>query len=246
VNAPKTQITPSDPARQSVASLERNVSFFRDNAAYSNNVGMLDTYRNIRTVLNAELRGIERLLDVGNGGTFDYDPAVAREVTAVDLFLEELSADAFPRNVRLKNGSALDLPEPDASFDGVLMSMLIHHLVGKSVSESLANTSRALAEAWRVLKPGGKLIISESCVPAWFYAFERAVFPLVTRVIGFFTDHPATLQFPAELIVDLAAKEVSADLVVSPIPRGRWILQFNVKFPTALTPAVPHLFIARK
>ena len=40
----------------------------------------------------------------------------------------------------------------------------------------VANVRRAIAEAERVLEPGGRLIVAESCVPAWFYPVERALF----------------------------------------------------------------------
>jgi SAM-dependent methyltransferase len=238
-------VTPA-PSRQTEASIEKNASFFRDNVtSYSNHVDALDTYRNIRAFTDAALRGMDRLLDIGNGGTFDYDVAQVRELVAVDLFLEELPASHFPPNVVPKNGTALNLLEPDASFDGVIISMLIHHLVGKTLSESKDNIFRALAEAFRVLKPGGRLVIIESCVPAWFYGFERLVFPVASRLIGRFMEHPPTLQFPAVIISEFL-KSHSAAVEVAAIPKGSWILQYGVKFPALLTPAAPYRFVAYK
>ena len=59
---------------QSKRSLEKNISFFRENNhANSAHVETLDTYQNIRDSTNQALAGIDRLLDIGNGGTFDYD-----------------------------------------------------------------------------------------------------------------------------------------------------------------------------
>jgi SAM-dependent methyltransferase len=231
---------------QSEASVQKNISFFRENlAAYSGHVETLDTYKNIRGFTNQALAGVDRLLDIGNGGTFDYDVHLARELVAVDLFLADLSQAAFPSHVELKNGSALDLPEPDRSFDGVLASMLMHHLVGKTVAECRSNASRAIGEAFRVLKPGGKLIIVESCVPNWFYNFERIVFPVASRLIESCIEHPATLQFTPLYITKLL-KEHGAEVEVIPIPRGRWLLQYGFKFPSALTPARPYRFVARR
>jgi len=232
--------------KQSDTSVRKNISFFKDNLdAYSDHVRNLDTYRSIRAFTNEALRGINRLLDVGNGGTFDYDVGLVREVVAVDLFLEDLEQVEFPSNVCAKNGSALDLPEADAAFDGVIRSMLIHHLVGKTVSECRSNVSRAIAEAFRVLKPEGRLVIVESCVPAWFYAFEKLVFPLAAKLIPLCIAHPATLQFPPSVILELLKKHTS-DVVLTPIPRGRWLLQYGFKFPAALTPAAPFRFVAKR
>jgi SAM-dependent methyltransferase len=239
-------MTPTGVSKQTDASIEKNVSFFRDNLQdYSASIEVLDTYRNIRAFANEALSGVGRLLDVGNGGTFDYDVRLVRELVAVDLFLEDLASTSFPKNVRVKNGCALDLPEPDESFDAVIFSMLMHHLVGKTVDESVANITRAIAEAFRVLKPGGRLIIIESCVPEWFYAFERVVFPLAAKVIGVLSQHPLTLQYPPATITGMLRRHADRTECIA-IPAGRWILQFGRKYPSALTPARPYRLLAHK
>jgi SAM-dependent methyltransferase len=235
-----------DSTRQSESNVQKNISFFKENlTAYSSNVEALDTYKNIRRFTNEALTGINRLLDIGNGGTFDYDVNLVHELVAVDLFLEDLPPSAFPAHVQLKNGSALDLPEPDGSFDGVLMCMLIHHLIGKTLTQCYSNVSLAIGEAFRVLEPGGKLVIIESCVPGWFYGFEKLVFPLASKLIGVWMEHPATLQF-TPLYIETVLKEYTDDVEVSPIPRGRWLLQYGYKFPSALTPARPYRFVAKR
>jgi SAM-dependent methyltransferase len=55
---------------------------------------------------------------------------------------------ARPEQVR--QGSALDLPFPDASFDRVVSIGCLHHT---------GDLARAVAEARRVLRPGGKLVL---------------------------------------------------------------------------------------
>jgi SAM-dependent methyltransferase len=225
---------------------EKNILFFRDRRdGYRGSVDTLDTYRNIRAAINREIQGMDRVLDVGNGGTFDYDVTLARELVALDLFLEELPPGALPPNVQARNGSALDLPFPGESFDAVLIVMVIHHLIGSSVGESLTNAQRAIQEAFRVLAPGGKLVLVESCVPAWFYRFERMIFGPATKVIGRLLEHPPTLQFTPEIIAGII-EQCGANAELTPIPLGRWVLQYGFKFPSALTPVAPYRFVARK
>jgi len=123
--------------------------------------------------------------------------------------------------------------------------MLLHHLTGNSLEESSANVSRAIGEAFRVLGPGGKLIIVESCVPWWFYRFEKVIFPLAAKVISRFLEHPATLQFPASMIDELLRK-FTPKVELTPISRRRWLLQYGMKYPAVLTPVVPYRFVASK
>ncbi|HEY8002058.1 MAG TPA: class I SAM-dependent methyltransferase [Solirubrobacterales bacterium] len=197
--------------------------------------------------ISGELGGIERLLDVGNGGVFQYDTELVGEIVAVDLFLSRLPASAFPDNVTAQDGDALDLEQPDAGFDGVVHSLLYHHLVGEDPEAMVENVRRAIAEAERVLKPGGRLIVAESCVPRWFYPLEKAMFrPLValsrTRLLG---GHPAVIQLPSETLTALLAERFEIESARE-IPLGRWTTQFGRRWPSALTPAKAVIVVGRK
>lgn len=233
---------------QSGRSMKANVAFFRDqHDSYRANIHGLDTYAHIRKSINEAIAGASRVVDIGNGGVCDYDTELVKEITAIDLFFDDMPAGyAIPPNVMLKTGSALDLPEPSQSFDCAVMVMLIHHLVGNDVNECVENIRRALREAHRVLRPGGKLIVSESCVSPWFYNFERLVFPLVAPVIGSLTGHPATIQYPPQMLRAEIEQIFEGTVEVEEIPRGRWILQYGYRFPSVLTPARPFQFCAKR
>jgi ArsR family transcriptional regulator len=80
----------------------------------------------------------------------------ARRVIAVDRSTDVLArARALARKRRLDNitwkrGDLERLPIPDASVDVALLSQALHHA---------ANPERALAEAVRILRPGGRVLI---------------------------------------------------------------------------------------
>jgi len=113
------------------------------------------------------------VLDVGCGtGTltrqiYDALPADApRRVCGVD------AAEAMIAVARKKAGArpglefaaalAEELPYPDGSFDRVLSTFFFHHLnYGLKV--------KALAEIWRVLRPGGQAAILDVDVPYSFF-----------------------------------------------------------------------------
>jgi SAM-dependent methyltransferase len=233
-------------AKQDKASAAQNSEFFaRD--LYGDAVAVLDSYKLIREAVSEEVAGTELLLDVGNGGVFEYDTTQVGAITAVDLFLDQLPADRFPENVTAKAGDALALDEPADHYDAALQAFLFHHLVGAAAGDMERNAIRAMEEARDALKPGGRLIVAESCVPRWFHAVERVMFrPLSwlakTPLLG---GHPATLQLPFDHLVSLVEERFEIERAYK-IPTGRWLTQFGRKWPTKLTPARPYMIVGRK
>jgi glycosyltransferase involved in cell wall biosynthesis len=75
-----------------------------------------------------------------------------KEIIGIDPTIGQKQLPDLPRVV-FKNGSALDILEPDASFDKVIMFEVLEHLPRGSEEQ-------ALQEIRRVLKPGGELIFS--------------------------------------------------------------------------------------
>jgi demethylmenaquinone methyltransferase/2-methoxy-6-polyprenyl-1,4-benzoquinol methylase len=92
-----------------------------------------------------------RLADVG-GGTGNYAAALAREgweVVVVDRSPEMLR-QAAAKGLETVEGDAQQLPFEDESFDAVTMISMLHHVEDRS---------RALAEARRILRPAGRLVL---------------------------------------------------------------------------------------
>ena len=122
-----------------------------------------------RVVARLALDQPAAVLDVGCGtGTLTrqiYDalpPRSIRRVCGVD------AAEAMIEVARKKAGQrpglefaaalAEELPYPDAAFDRVLSTFFFHHL-------NYSLKVRALAEIWRVLRPGGQAAILDVDVP---------------------------------------------------------------------------------
>jgi SAM-dependent methyltransferase len=94
---------------------------------------------------------------------FDWSMTALRQAAKRDLPVARASAEAP------------GLPLAAASVDIVVMSELIEHLV---------DTDAALTEAWRVLAPGGTLLLSTPNLAAWYNRVLLAVGvqPLFTEV----------------------------------------------------------------
>jgi len=102
-----------------------------------------------------------RLLDVGCGvGTYVRRlRAFTDDVHGVDVDADRVAAasESLPN---IRQASAESLPYPDDIFDGVLLHEVLEHVTDDAL---------AVREAWRVLRPGGRMVIY---APNRWYPFE--------------------------------------------------------------------------
>jgi ubiquinone/menaquinone biosynthesis C-methylase UbiE len=117
----------------------------------------------------AEIRPGESILEVGCGtGTITLG-AKARagtnsQVVGIDVAPDMLvtarqKAEKAGLDVAFQPGRIEEIPFPDAQFDLVLSSLMLHHIHGDSAK------LRGIQEIFRVLKPGGRVLIVDVAPP---------------------------------------------------------------------------------
>jgi demethylmenaquinone methyltransferase/2-methoxy-6-polyprenyl-1,4-benzoquinol methylase len=125
--------------------------------------GGMDLHWRAEVIRRARLSTGETLLDLG-AGTGDLarealKQASGARVLAADFTLSmmQVGKERFGRPERWCAADALNLPYPDAVFDAVVSGFLLRNVV---------DLPRALAEQYRVLKPGGRMVTLDTTRPA--------------------------------------------------------------------------------
>ena len=223
--------------------VKENIDWFQDNEHYIEVQARLELYQFVELMVRREICGEKEVLDIGNGGFFNYDTRLAKHVTAVDLFLDD--GPGPTPNSTFKQGSILDVPFPAESFDCILLQNVLHHVIGVTVKENHRNLSKSLEELYRCVKKDGKVVIIESTVGEWFYPVEKLLFrPLLAIKKG---GHPVTFQYtPKQIIKESLAKGFKIVEYADVPSRGLYIIQFGYVWPTLLTPARPIKLVLTK
>ena len=139
----------------------------------------------VRRYLDALPRTM-RVLDAGCG-----------EGVLVDEYADRLDITGMDANYasdRVTHGSLMALPFPDASFDRALCLDVLEHL-------AYEDQPRALAEIFRVLRPGGELLVS---VPNLAHLQSRIQFLLRGRLIRTASEYKHPGDRPAGEYMKLA------------------------------------------
>ena len=106
----------------------------------------------------AGLRAGDTAADLGAGTGFITEGLLAQDIRVVAVDRSEAMLEAlrrkfpWPGRVECRIGEAENLPIADASLNGCLANMFLHHVERPAV---------AIGEMVRILKPGGKVVLTD-------------------------------------------------------------------------------------
>jgi SAM-dependent methyltransferase len=147
-------------------------------------------------MLSKHLGAGMRVLELGCGtGYFTRELARSRaDIVAIDVspeLLEIARTNCSGRNVRYEIQNASALSYPDAVFDSVVGSSVLHHL----------EIEEALREIHRVLKAGGTIYFTEPNMLNPQIAVQKNV-PWVKRKLGDSPDETAFFRWPLRRLLE--------------------------------------------
>jgi len=151
-----------------------------------------------------------RILDVATG-TGDVALEIARSTPAtvkvtgadfckemVDLGQIKVAQSPYADRIDFKVAPCEDLPFPDNTFDSITIAFGIRNVVDRKLG---------LAEMWRVLRPGGRMIILEFSTPRSqlfrqiYYFYFRRMLPMIGGLISKYNAYKylpdSVLEFPS-------------------------------------------------
>lgn len=193
-----------------------------------------ELYENIRKELDKNLKGV--VLDIGNGGIFNYNTNKLEKIFAIDLAFKSkedgkityIGGDA--RNLRkIKNNSC----------DRVVMQFLLHHITERKKEKTYIGLKKSLKEVNRVLKNNGELIIIEMFVNSLVEKLEDVSYDINSMFFSLI-NKPMLKFYSKKGLIKILNNVGFSKIITKPINIGKYIDPFGGILPGFIK--IPRIF----
>jgi SAM-dependent methyltransferase len=205
-------------------------------------------YETVSKLIDQSSNGDPEVLDIGNGGVINYTFTHFKKLICADLVLSQKAIDKYKEfhNVLFIKADILDMKEyADESFDIIIIQNVIHHLASTTYKKAQENVARAINECLRVLRPKGKLLITESVVNNIFEFFERLFYPFMQLFFKTCKFDSVYMYSEKSLLKKLSKCMDGRAIIVehSAIDTGPYAWVMGKKIPIYLTPLAPPIWV---
>lgn len=118
------------------------------------------------------------VLDIGNGGRFAYDTRLPRKIFAMDVSADMLASINDPNIIKIVSDARNMNSIENNSVDVIILMLVLHHINGDNISQSLETLEGVLSEARSKLRPGGHLVVAEALLSPALYRLQSFCFQL--------------------------------------------------------------------
>lgn len=124
-------------------------------------------YSNQSRVAAELIREGDVVVDIGCGPTVHYERPKGSVLIGIDPSFDSLRANS-KLDIRVFGGAEC-VPLADKSVDRIFFFYSIHHMIGRTVAENIANLTAALRECNRMVRDKGTLVVFDMSPwwPAW-------------------------------------------------------------------------------
>lgn len=122
--------------------------------------------------------------------------------------------------IHFLHNSILDSGLPDGRFDVVMMRDVLHHLIGRSWGQSRANQALAIRELFRVVKPGGVVLIQEQVNR---YAWACRLIYSLSRLASALRLHIDRFEITPHTVIAYLTRGQLRALLAQHVPAMEWL-----------------------